>query len=49
MYNLIENSDNYSETSGSLWQFFIDEPALTDGSIIDNFPCNSVLLNLSKK
>ena len=23
MYQLIENSDNYSETSGSLWQFKI--------------------------
>ena len=21
MYNLIEHSDNYSDTSGSLWQF----------------------------
>ena len=29
MYNLIEYSDNYSDTSGSLWQFRIDE-------IIDN-------------
>ena len=25
MYNLIEHSDNYSDTSGSLWQFKIDE------------------------
>ena len=25
MYNLIEDSDNYSETSGSLWQFARDE------------------------
>ena len=25
MYNLIEYSDNYSDTSGSLWQFKIDE------------------------
>ena len=22
MYNLIEDSDNYSETSGSLWQYY---------------------------
>ena len=22
MYNLIEYSDNYSETSGSLWQYY---------------------------
>ena len=25
MYNLIEYSDNYSSTSGSLWQFKRDE------------------------
>ena len=29
MYNLIEFSDNYSHTSGSLWQFKRDE-------VIDN-------------
>ena len=27
MYNLIEYSDNYAKTSGSLWQYFRDEPA----------------------
>ena len=26
MYNLIEYSDNYAKTSGSLWQYFRDEP-----------------------
>ena len=26
MYNLIEYSDNFSKTSGSLWQYFKDEP-----------------------
>ena len=26
MYNLIEYSDNYSKTSGSLWQCYKDEP-----------------------
>ena len=26
MYNLIEYSDNYAKTSGSLWQYFTDEP-----------------------
>ena len=26
MYNLIEYSDNYSETSGSLWQYHKDDP-----------------------
>ena len=26
MYNLIEYSDNYSKTSGSLWQYSKDDP-----------------------
>ena len=26
MYNLIEYSDNYSKTSGSLWQHYKDDP-----------------------
>ena len=26
MYNLIECSDNYSKTSGSLWQYYRNEP-----------------------
>ena len=26
MYNLTEYSDNYSKTSGSLWQYYKDEP-----------------------
>ena len=26
MYNLIEYSDNYSRASGSLWQYYTDEP-----------------------
>ena len=26
MYNLLEYSDNYSKTSGSLWQYYKDEP-----------------------
>ena len=26
MYNLIEYSDNYSKTSGSLWHYFRNEP-----------------------
>ena len=25
MYNLIEDSNNYSKTSGSLWQYYKDE------------------------
>ena len=26
MYNLIEYSDNYSKTSGSVWQYYRDDP-----------------------
>ena len=29
MYNSIEYSGNYIKTSGSLWQYYRDEPALT--------------------
>ena len=36
MYNLIEYSDNYSKTSGSLWQYYEDIPAVNnDGNIVD--------------
>ena len=36
MYNLIEYSDNYSETSGSLWQYCKEIPAVNnDGDIVD--------------
>ena len=30
MYNLIEYSDNYAKTTGSLWQYFRDEPVYDD-------------------
>ena len=35
MYNLIESSDNYSKTSGSLWQYCKNIPAVDDnGNIV---------------
>ena len=37
MYNLIEYSDNYSESSGGLWKYYKDEPALTNAGAIANF------------
>ena len=37
MYNLIEYSNNYSKTSGTLWQYFRDEPTLTDAGAIKHF------------
>ena len=33
MYNLIEYSDNYSKTSGNLWQYYKDEP---NGNLADS-------------
>ena len=36
MYNLIEYSDNYSKTSGSLWQYCKEIPAINnEGAIVD--------------
>ena len=35
MYKLLEYSDNYSKTSGNLWQYYRSEPALNDGNIVD--------------
>ena len=32
MYNLIEYSDNYSKTSGSLWQYCKEIPAVDDNN-----------------
>ena len=37
MYNLIEYSDNYEETSGSLWQYCKDIPAGNANNEIDAF------------
>ena len=36
LYNLIEYSDNYSKTSGSLWQYCKEIPAVDNaGDIVD--------------
>ena len=34
IYNLIVYSDNYSETSGSLWQYCRDKPAVKDIGVL---------------
>ena len=50
--NLIEYSDTYSKTSGSLWQYYRDEPALNNNGFITDFPAdNNIVLrsNLSNK
>ena len=42
MYNLIEYSDNCSKTSGSLRQYYRDEPPLTNAGISLNLhPANN--------
>ena len=36
MYNLVEHSDNYSKTSGSLWQYCKEILSVNDnGDIVD--------------
>ena len=37
MYNLIEYSDNYSKTSGSLWQYCKEIPAVNNNDEIVDF------------
>ena len=41
MYNLIEYSDADSKTSGSLWKYYRDEPALDNNGNIIDFPANN--------
>ena len=33
MYNLLEYNDNYSDTSGSFWQFKRDEPPVNNATL----------------
>ena len=42
MYNLIEHSNNYSKTSGSLWQYCKDMPAVDNINVIVNFAENNL-------
>ena len=37
-YNLTEYSDNYSKASGSLWQYYRDEPFINDNGVIIDVP-----------
>ena len=41
MYNLLEYSKNYSKTSGSLWNYYMDE--LTDDTNYNNNPNKNVI------
>ena len=38
MFNLLEYSDNCLKTSGSLWQYYRDEPFINDNGVIINVP-----------
>ena len=42
MYNLIEYSDDYSKTSGSLWQYCKEIPAVDNNNAILNFTENNL-------
>ena len=37
IYILLEHGDNSSKSSGSLWQYYRDEPSLTDAGAIQDF------------
>ena len=41
LHNLIKYSDNYSDTSGCLWQFKRDESPVTDTGNLDNVTTNN--------
>ena len=41
MHNLIQYSDNYSKTSGSLWQYNRDEPFVNANGDIADFPSDN--------
>ena len=48
IYNLIEYSNNYSKTSGRLWQYYRDQSAFNDAGAIDDFPGNSASMKFKK-
>ena len=41
VYNLVEYSDIHLKTSGSLWQYYRDEPASDGNTNITDFPNNN--------
>ena len=45
MYNLIEYSNNYSKTLGSLWKYYRDEPFLGANDTIADFPADNIIGN----
>ena len=50
MYNLIEYSDNCSDTSGSLWQFKREEPPANNADLnVNNGVFNSIPVKVFKQ
>ena len=49
MYNLVEHSDNYSRTFGCSWQYYRNEPLLTDPGAIRSFPGDGASFKFNKK
>ena len=54
VYDLIESSDAYSKASGSLRQYYRDEPATNNNGDIIDFPennnkCNSLKFKQQKQ
>ena len=49
MYNLIEYSDNYAKTTGSLWQYCQDIPARNGEIIVFDANNTTDSLNLKQK
>ena len=49
MYDLIEYSNNYLKTSGSLWQYYRDGPALNDAGALVDFPGNTTSFKYKQK
>ena len=51
IYNLIEYNDNYSKTSGRLWQYCRDIPAVNNNRVIVAFDAANVTdsFNFKKK
>ena len=48
MYNLIEYSDNYSEKSGSIWQYKRDEQNMNNNNIANVTTADSSSFNISQ-
>ena len=49
MYNLTEYSDNYSKTSGSLWEYCKEIPAINNDRAVVNFNGLMLLIHLILK